>query len=108
MSYEDFEADGVYYRLILSNHYSSRREPIKDLDALVVETGCHDLDDFKNKIFGRSELEKYYKIIATKGMPIYSVDNKGRNPSSISFLFYSRDDLIKTISKSTYTFSLLI
>lgn len=81
MSYIDFESEGIEYRLILSRHHSKRKEPIDGLDALVVESGFIDQKDYADYLTKDSELANYLEEIAERDIPIYSVDNKGRNTS---------------------------
>ena len=79
MSFIDFESDGVDYRLILSRHWSKRKEPIDGLDALVVETGSIDPADVHAHTTEHIEISKYLEEIAEREIPVYSVDNEGRS-----------------------------
>lgn len=79
MSYIDFEADKVDYRLILSRHWSKRKEPIDGLDALVVESGSIEQGDYAEYLTNDPELANYLEEIADRNIPVYSVDNKGKS-----------------------------
>lgn len=78
MSYIDFESEGIEYRLILSRHKSKRDEPIDGIDALVVETGLIPPENAESILYCK-ELFNYLSEIQERKIPLYSVDNKGRN-----------------------------
>jgi len=78
MAYIDFESDGIEYRLILVEHGTKIKEPMDGLDALVVETGSIDQEEYAYYLTKEIELANYLKEIRERGIPIYSVDNKGK------------------------------
>lgn len=81
MSYIEFKTSGVEYRLILSRHRTKRKEPIDGLDALVVESGQIEQEDYAGRLTKDPELANYLEEIAKRNILIYSVDNKGRSYS---------------------------
>ncbi len=95
MSYLEFEAKGIEYRLILTTHGTVRKEPIDDLDAIVFETGRVPPNRFEAalKLGIMPELQNYMDTITEKPIPIYSVEIAARwnypilyNPTVISHL----------------------
>ncbi len=81
MAYIDFESNGIEYRLILSIHGTKRKEPIDGLDALVVETGSINQEDYTYYLTKEPMLSNYLEEIREKGIPIYSVDTNYRSES---------------------------
>ncbi len=86
MSYVDFHHDGIEYRLITEFHYTTRNEPIEDLDALVIETGTTDQENIPAFIteeripFWAAFPESIREAIRERDFRIYSVENRLQIP----------------------------